>query len=173
MTMQHVSPLPSPLEEKTFVLSSEAETRHAGQVLANMLSAGMFVALWGDLGTGKTALVRAIIQSVNPDETEVPSPTFTLLQEYEGKNCRIFHFDLYRLSSSEEVYELGWEDARQGICLVEWPDRLGALLPSVRLDVRMNYHRTNQNARTMTLQATAEMIETFSDRFHKALQQKL
>ena len=158
-------------KEHSFLLPSQETTVLAGKALAQILTPGMFVALWGDLGTGKTALARAIIQNLNPDETDIPSPTFTLIQEYEGSAGRIFHFDLYRLSSSDEVYELGWEEARQGICIVEWPDRLGSLLPPMRIDIRMDYHRDDENARTMTLQALPEIVDTFIAAFESALKQ--
>lgn len=131
-------------------LSSLDATRQAGADLAQQLQPGDIVALWGDLGAGKTALARAVIQSLNPAETDVPSPTFTLVQRYDTPRGPVFHFDLYRLAAPEDVYELGWEEARAGICLVEWPERLGSLLPPVRFDAWMDYGPT-ENARILEL----------------------
>jgi tRNA threonylcarbamoyladenosine biosynthesis protein TsaE len=94
--------------------------------------------LKGDLGTGKTSFARAFIRARgNPDE-EVPSPTFTLVQIYELDPIAIWHFDLYRLQSAEEAWELGIEDAfGTATSLIEWPERLGPLLPARRLEVTL------------------------------------
>ncbi len=120
-------------------IKNEHETKLLAQALSRLLHAGHVVALRGDLGAGKTTLARALIQALNPNEVEVPSPTFTLVQEYQGPECPILHFDLYRLSNPEEVYELGWEDARRHIILVEWPERLGSLLPQQHIDIYLKY----------------------------------
>lgn len=118
----------------------EATGRLAGR-LAGLLAAGDVVALWGDLGAGKTALVRALVRRALGDaRAEVPSPTFTLVQIYELPAASLWHFDLYRIEAPEEMIELGWEDARAGgIAVVEWPDRLGDLLPDDRLDIRLQF----------------------------------
>mgnify|MGYP000323389034 CR=1 FL=1 len=68
---------------------------------------------------------------------DVPSPTYTLVQTYEGPDCPIWHFDLYRLNAPDDVYELGWDDTQDGVALVEWPDKAGRLLPAWRLDVTL------------------------------------
>lgn len=86
--------------------------------------------LFGDLGTGKTALTRAMLQALDPSIGEVPSPTFTLVQTYDTPKGMIYHYDLYRLKSSDELDELGWDEAlSDGIAIVEWPERLGARVP--------------------------------------------
>jgi len=86
--------------------------------------------LEGPLGAGKSAFCRAFLRAASGDpELEVPSPSFTLVQGYDLPQGPAHHFDLYRLSGPEELEELGWEEAREGIVLVEWPDRLGWLMP--------------------------------------------
>jgi tRNA threonylcarbamoyl adenosine modification protein YjeE len=89
------------------------------------------VGLTGDLGAGKTTLARAIIRAAAADpDLIVPSPTFTLVEVYDTPRGSFWHFDLYRLDDPQQVYELGWEEAlAEGIVLLEWPERLGRLLP--------------------------------------------
>lgn len=105
--------------------------------LAPYLGKGDVIALNGELGTGKTTFARGLINALaSPDE--VPSPTFTLVQVYEAPLAPLWHFDLYRINAPEDVYELGIEEAlAEGICLIEWPDRLGKLLPRDRLEVQL------------------------------------
>lgn len=119
-------------------LPDEAATVALAGRLAPLLRAGDVVTLHGDLGAGKTALARAIIRHLAGDPAEeVPSPTFTLVQTYEHLSPPVWHFDLYRLTDPGEVVELGWEEARAACALVEWPERLGPLLPRDRLEVEM------------------------------------
>jgi tRNA threonylcarbamoyladenosine biosynthesis protein TsaE len=100
---------------------------------------GDVLALRGDLGTGKTAFARAFIHALGGSE-EVPSPTFTLVQSYALKAATVWHFDLYRLQSPEEAWELGIEEAfSTGVALIEWPERLGPLLPEHRLDITLAF----------------------------------
>ncbi len=94
--------------------------------------------LQGPLGAGKTALARSFLRAATGDpDLEVPSPTFTLVQEYETPLGMIRHFDLWRLDGPEALEELGWDEARDGIVLVEWPERLGALRPADALVVTL------------------------------------
>jgi tRNA threonylcarbamoyladenosine biosynthesis protein TsaE len=130
---------------QTVPLPTLADTQNLGAWLAGQLKAGDVLLLHGDLGAGKTTLARAIIQTLCPHETEVPSPTFTLVQHYESALGPLAHFDLYRVKYSEEIIELGWHDALQGIVLVEWPDRLGPLLPPKARHVRLQ-HGENHSA---------------------------
>jgi tRNA threonylcarbamoyladenosine biosynthesis protein TsaE len=111
-------------------------TMALGARLARDARLGDVLALWGDLGSGKTTLARGFLRAHGLAE-EVPSPTFTLVQVYE-LTPPVWHFDLYRLTRADEVWELGLEQAlAEGIVLIEWPERLGALLPADRLDVAL------------------------------------
>ena len=125
--------------------ASEAETIHLAQDLALRLTAGTgdlagtVICLYGTLGMGKSVFARALIRALSGDETlDVPSPTFTLVQTYDMPDgMPVYHFDLYRLEQAEDIYELNWEDAAsEGLCLIEWPERLGTLLPRERIDIR-------------------------------------
>lgn len=126
----------------TFSLSlpDEAATERLGAALAKRLRPRDVVALQGGLGVGKTTLARAILRAVSGDPAlVVPSPTFTLVEVYDTPRGVFWHFDLYRLEEPEQVFELGWEEARaDGIALVEWAERLGALLPTQRLTVTLS-----------------------------------
>ena len=107
--------------------------------LAPLLRPGDAVLLQGPLGAGKTAFARALLRALAGDAAlEVPSPSFTLVQSYPlPGGGEAHHFDLYRLTGEGEVPELGWEEARQGIVLVEWPDRLGTLTPAPALTLAL------------------------------------
>lgn len=106
--------------------------------LAQLLRAGDAVLLEGPLGAGKSELARAVLRAAAGDPgLEVPSPTFTLVQSYDLPAGPAHHFDLYRLDGPEGLDELGWEEAREGIVLVEWPDRLGALAPADALRITL------------------------------------
>jgi tRNA threonylcarbamoyladenosine biosynthesis protein TsaE len=110
-------------------------TDRVAAILARNLKVGDFIALAGELGAGKTTFVRSLIRALVPGE-EVPSPTFTLVQSYDAPGCRVVHADLYRVKSDREVVELGFDEALEaGALIVEWPDRMGRLMPSDRLDI--------------------------------------
>ncbi len=121
-------------------LASPEETAALAARVGGLSGAADVVALWGDLGAGKTAFARGLIQAQLPDE-EVPSPTFTLVQIYEpAKAAPVWHFDLYRLAGPDDVWELGFDDALEGaLSLIEWPERLGRGLPLRRLDVELSF----------------------------------
>jgi len=135
----------------TIDLADEAATRRLGARLAALARPGDVVALWGDLAAGKTTLARAFIQALLGDDEEVPSPTFTLVQTYEASGATIWHFDLYRLERPEDAIELAFDDAlADGVSLIEWPRRLGDLLPAGRLDLALTTGPT-ASARRATL----------------------
>ncbi len=117
-------------------LPDEAATLSLAGRVAGWLKPGDLVTLSGELGSGKTTFARALIRSLagNP-RLEVPSPTFTLVQTYEGRNCAVVHADLYRIADSSELAELGWDEAAESaVLIVEWADRLGGQLARDRLD---------------------------------------
>jgi tRNA threonylcarbamoyladenosine biosynthesis protein TsaE len=119
--------------------------------LAELAQRADIFALCGPLGSGKTTLARAFVQSLCGAATEVPSPSFTLLQSYDSPKGPLFHFDLFRLTGAEQTAELGLDDAfADGISLVEWPDRLGSLLPRRRLRLSLAAGPT-PDSRTVTL----------------------
>ena len=117
-------------------LPDETATAALAARVARCARAGDVIALRGDLGAGKTAFARAFIHALGGNE-EVPSPTFTVLQLYELPAATVWHFDLYRLEAPDEAWELGIEEAASGIALIEWPERLGPLLPERRLDITL------------------------------------
>ena len=120
-----------------FTLIGEAETKAFGARLAAIVRSGDMVLLRGDLGAGKTSLARGLICALC-GETEVPSPTYTLVQTYEAPDFDIWHFDLYRLEREADVWELGIEDAiENGLCLIEWPQRIESLLPDTALTIQI------------------------------------
>jgi tRNA threonylcarbamoyladenosine biosynthesis protein TsaE len=134
-------------------LADEAATASLATRIAHLARDGDLIALRGELGTGKTSFARAFIRALGPADEEVPSPTFSLVQTYDTAAGSVWHFDLYRIRRPEEALELGIEDAlAEGIVLIEWPDRLGALLPPERLDV-MLAPGTGPDARTATIDA--------------------
>lgn len=127
------------MPELQLTLHDPAATARLGLLLSGQLQAGDVIALEGALGAGKSVLVRGIIQAACPAEDDIPSPTFTLVQTYEPDDLPlIMHFDLYRLETPEESLELGIEDAFiDAICLIEWPQRLGAFLPRGALTITL------------------------------------
>lgn len=124
---------------QTLFLADEAETLAFGARLAQHVRVADIVALTGDLGAGKTTLARGFIQSLS-DVGEVPSPTYTLVQTYDTEEFEVWHCDMYRLEQPEDAYELGLVDAfDEAVCLIEWPDKLGPLLPNKVLGVDIQF----------------------------------
>lgn len=133
----------------------EAQTVQVARDFARGLRGGDVVAFHGDLGAGKSVFCRAVIRALCEDEgMDVPSPTYTIVQSYDYGAGVIWHFDLYRLSSAEEIYEIGWEEALAGgVVLIEWPSRLGNLLPARRIDVTLCDIQGNPNRRKIDIKS--------------------
>ena len=114
-----------------FVTHSPEQTRQLGARLAQVLGPGAVVAFTGDLGAGKTAFVSGMAQGLGIQE-RVTSPTFTIVNEYEGGRLPLFHFDMYRLGSADELFDIGWEDYldRGGVCAVEWSENVTEAMES-------------------------------------------
>ena len=121
-----------------FITNSENETEELGSRLAEKLEPGAVVAFTGDLGAGKTAFTRGLARGLSIVQ-RVTSPTFTIVNEYEGGRLPLFHFDMYRLSSSDELFDIGWEDylARGGVCAVEWSENVADALEEGAIFVEM------------------------------------
>jgi tRNA threonylcarbamoyladenosine biosynthesis protein TsaE len=124
---------------KSIVLKDAAASERLGAKLAPLLRARDVVALQGDLGAGKTTLARGLLRALAGDpEMDVPSPTFTLVEVYEFPAVTVWHFDLYRLKQPDDAWELGLEQALgEAASVIEWPERLGKLLPANRLDIKL------------------------------------
>lgn len=119
-------------------LPDEAATQRLGQMLSRALRPGDALCLSGPLGAGKSTLARALVRALTSPDQEVPSPTFTLVQFYDGPDFPVAHFDLYRLTDPDEAYEIGLEEALEdGAVVIEWPQRLQGRLPADRLDIEI------------------------------------
>jgi len=134
------------------------ETIACAEKFAITLRQGDVVLLQGPLGAGKSVFARSLIRKLlNDDTLEVPSPTFTLVQTYEGPEHPIAHYDLYRLEDPEEIFELGWDDAlNEGITIVEWPERLGPYKPHRSIDISLTSVENKPHAREILIQLPAE-----------------
>ena len=132
-----------------FITKNENETTALGEAFAKSLKPGSVVALYGDLGAGKTAFVRGLARGLGVTE-RVSSPTFTIVNEYPGETP-LFHFDMYRLSSSDELFDIGWEDYldRGGVCAVEWSENVeDAFYPDV---IKVMIEKTGDSERSIEL----------------------
>jgi tRNA threonylcarbamoyladenosine biosynthesis protein TsaE len=134
--------------EGDFRLDDEAATQALGAALAEPLAAGEAICLSGPLGAGKSTLARALIRALTRADEEVPSPTFTLVQVYEGRGLKIAHFDLYRIAGPDEAFEIGLDEALdEGAALIEWPERLEGRLPADRLDIEISIDGSGRRVR--------------------------
>jgi tRNA threonylcarbamoyladenosine biosynthesis protein TsaE len=139
------------------------ETDLWGQILAAAIVPGTVIALVGDLGAGKTRLVRAVATALGADPDSVNSPTFVLMQQYQGR-LPLYHFDAYRLRDANEFADLGPEEyfASEGVCFVEWADRVAESLPADHL--RIEIAATSETARLIRFEATGTRSQAVLDR---------
>lgn len=135
-----------------FMTSSPAETEGLGERLAAFLKPGQIIAYLGDLGAGKTAFTRGLARGLGVTEN-VTSPTYTIVNEYLSGRLPLFHFDMYRLSSAEELFDIGWEDylERGGICAVEWSENVMEALDGA-IFVRLERTENGQDTRRITIE---------------------
>ena len=122
------------------ILSDLEKTEDFGRVFAESLMPGNVVALIGPLGAGKTTLAKAIAKGLGVTET-LTSPTFTIVQEYESGRLPLYHFDVYRVSDEEELFEMGFEEYlhKGGVCLIEWADLIEDMLPPHTVTLKLSY----------------------------------
>ena len=153
-------------EQETYTvinIADEAAMEAFAGRIADISGRGDLIALYGNLGMGKSVFARAFVRHRMGAQEEVPSPTFTLVQTYEGAEIPISHFDFYRLQQPDEILELGFEDAMaDGTVLVEWPDRLGAYMPHDRLDIEIS-QGSSTHSRTLRLSGHGYWLARVSD----------
>ena len=137
----------------TYLTNSPAETEAVGAALGAILPAGTILAYKGDLGAGKTAFTRGLARGLGCDDL-VTSPTYTIVNEYLSGRLPLFHFDMYRLASSEDLWDIGWEDYldRQGICAVEWSENVADALEDPLI---ITIEKLGDTARRITLEGAA------------------
>jgi tRNA threonylcarbamoyladenosine biosynthesis protein TsaE len=146
-------------------LATTADTNEFGAALAPLLRPGMVVFLCGELGAGKTTLVRGLLRELGVKE-RVKSPTYTLVEPYVISGLYLYHFDFYRFSRSDEWVEAGFRDYfnRESICLVEWPEKAGGQLPAPDLRIVME---VDGNGRSITVSADTEAGQDCLVRLHR------
>ena len=139
--------------------NSVQETEELGRKLAQYLKAGDVIAYTGDLGAGKNAFTRGVAQGLGIAE-RITSPTFTIVDEHEGGRLPLFHFDLYRLYSAEELFDIGWEDylQRGGVCAVEWSERMEDMLEEEPIWVEIR-QGDREEQRLITIRNVPELEE--------------
>ena len=132
-----------------YITNSPEETEALGERLAQNLTPGTVLAYRGDLGAGKTAFTRGLARGLGYKEP-VTSPTYTIVNEYLGGRLPLFHFDMYRLSSEEDLWDIGWEDylERGGVCAVEWSENVAAALTGAML---VSIEKTGESTRKITI----------------------
>ena len=140
-----------------FITHSPQETEAVGAALARVLKPGTVIAYLGDLGAGKTAFTRGLARGLGSAE-QVTSPTYTIVNEYLSGKMPLFHFDMYRLASSEDLWDIGWEDylERGGICAVEWSENVADAMEDP-LTVRIE--TIAEESRRITLEGGEELAD--------------
>jgi tRNA threonylcarbamoyladenosine biosynthesis protein TsaE len=150
-----------PPSSRAFALPDADATARLAASVARAARLGDAILLSGPLGAGKTTFARAFLRSASGEPAlEVPSPTFTLVQSYDTPIGTVHHYDLWRLDGPAALTELGWEDARDGIVIVEWPDRLGGEAPRDALSITLSMDQGD--VRHATLLGWPDRLETFA-----------
>lgn len=142
------------------ITRSPFETEDIGRKLGSLLKKGAFIALFGELGGGKTCFTRGIVAAAAPESSHlVASPTFAIMNEYPG-SIPVYHFDFYRLASGHEIAELGFDDyfLGDGICIAEWSERLGNMLPEDHM--KIFFEHAGGDRRKITIAAGSERSRT-------------
>lgn len=132
-----------------FITNSPAETELVGAKLAQQLTAGIVIAYKGDLGAGKTAFTRGLARGLGAKES-VTSPTYTIVNEYLSGRLPLFHFDMYRLRSADELFDIGWDDylERGGVCAVEWSENVADALEN---PITVTIEKLGEDSRRITI----------------------
>ena len=138
-----------------FTTNSPAETEAVGAALAKMLTPGTVLAYRGDLGAGKTAFTRGLAKGLGCTDT-VTSPTYTIVNEYLSGRCPLFHFDMYRLASADDLWDIGWDDYldRCGICAVEWSENVSDAMENA---IFVTIEKTGEDSRRITIEGGTEL----------------
>ena len=140
-----------------FITNSPAETEAVGAALAAVLRPGTVIAYRGDLGAGKTAFTRGLARGLGYGEP-VTSPTYTIVNEYLGGRLPLFHFDMYRLRSSDDLWDIGWEDYldRGGICAVEWSENVDDAMENA---VYVTIEKLGEDSRRITVEGGDDLAD--------------
>ena len=140
-----------------FITNSPEETEAVGAALGKILQPGMILAYRGDLGAGKTAFTRGLARGLGYCEP-VTSPTYTIVNEYLGGRLPLFHFDMYRLASSDDLWDIGWEDylERGGICAVEWSENVDDAMENA---VYITIHKTGEECRRIEIEGGIDLAD--------------
>ena len=140
-----------------FTTHSPQETESLGQKLGQILPAGTVIAYRGDLGAGKTAFTRGLARGLGITDP-VTSPTYTIVNEYLGGRLPLFHFDMYRLHSADDLFDIGWDDylERGGICAVEWSENVEEAMEDPLI---VTIHKTGEESRKITLEGGPHLAD--------------
>ena len=140
-----------------YITNSPSETEAVGAALAKCLKPGAVIAYRGDLGAGKTAFTRGLARGLGYWEP-VTSPTYTIVNEYLGGRLPLFHFDMYRLGSEDELFDIGWEDylERGGVCAVEWSENVDDALEGA---IYVTIHKTGEESRRIEIEGGADLAD--------------
>lgn len=149
---------------KTIYLDREEKTREIGTKLGELLFPGAVICLIGDLGAGKTTMTQSLAKSLGVDDY-ITSPTFTIVNEYEGR-MPLYHFDVYRIGCSEEMYDIGFDEYidSDGVCIIEWANIIEDILPDEYLHIELKY---KDMSREMILNPVGEKYEKIVEELTK------